>query len=585
MIRMVTRCRTWLGVAVALVALSACGSESPDAVAHFRGWSLDGEQLQAEWTRVNPDIPWTSTTVEQRAEFAGLLMNKELLVRIADKACPEPGLKRGRLHRVLYEKNLSKAYLDARRERFSLPESEIVAAIDKLKRRARVQMATVKQADIDAIRQEMLNGGSFEEVAKKYANESGPGAKGFVETELGIDVAPRPLVRAVFLEDVPPGTVVGPVSSTQANYFLRVVEFTPWDFSNIPGAMERARSVVTDIHYQPFNNAYVESLNTAAGLAFHEESYPIVQEIMQTFWDSVNAARMNGAPVDFQTFRAPVWLVPEDKAEVPVMELFGKTYTVREFVKSLDDVDLDSWVTVGQPGKIAFQIDTRGRRLLNQLQAEKMGVQNRPEFLSLMGRQDEQHLLDEFRDVYLAGQYQPDEAKLQELYRDHPDLYMTTDQVAYGLLIFPPDKEARARQVREKLRGADPVAWFEIAAAEAKADPSVLYYADTGLRDVSASTPDPSWVPFKEAALTLEPEHLSEVLRTQHGFTIVRCNQRMLPRRKTYEEAHDQVLSDSREIWLNAEIDRRLSAAQTEYKAVVDTARIEALMAGGGSPN
>ncbi|MEZ4649261.1 MAG: peptidylprolyl isomerase [Candidatus Eisenbacteria bacterium] len=580
MSQLAARCRTWLGVATMIAVLSACGSEDPNAVAHFRGFSLDFEQLRAEFERVNPEIPWASTTAEQRAEFADILLNKELLVRIADKACPEPGVRRARLHRVLYEKNISREYLDARRERFSMTEEDIQANVEKLKRRARVQMSTVKKADIDAIRQEVLSGRPFEEVAQKYANENGPGAKGYVETELGIDGAPRPLVRAVFLDDdVVPGTVVGPVSATQAIYFLRVIDFVPWDFTEMPGAMERARSIVVDIHYQPFNNAYVESLNTASGISFHEESFPIVQEIMQTFWDSVNAARMNGEEIDFQSFQAPVWLVPDDQADVPVMELFGKTYGVRDFIKSLDDVDLDSWVTVGLPGKIAFQIDTRGRRLMQQIEAEKTGVPQRPSFQAVMRRQDEQYLLDEFRNVYLVDKYVPDEEVLQEHYRSNPNLYMTEDQIAYGLLVFPPDQEARAKQVRETLRGSDPVAWFEIAAAEAKANPDVLYYPDTGLRELQSSSPDPSWVPFRDTALTLPPEGLSEVLRTQHGFSIVRCNQRELPRRMTYEEAKDQVLQDSREQWLNEEIDRRLEAARAEYKAVVETARIAELTA------
>ena len=573
----ISKCWAWVvgGVALSLV-LVACGAEDPNSVASFRGYSLDAATLRSEFERVNAEIPWETTTVEQRADFADLLLKKEMLVRLADEACPVPDKKRARLDRILYEKDLVREFLVARRERFSMSAEEIEAEAAKLQRKARVHLATIRQDDIENVRAEMIAGGDYEQVARKYASDLGPQGRGFAETTIGLDNMPRPILRAVFLDDVPAGTVVGPVSSTRGIFFLRVIEYTPWDLTQISGAMDRASSVVEDVYYQPFNQAYVESLTAASGLEFHPDSYPLVLEIMKTFWDSVNVARMGGEPIEFQEFQAPVWLVPADQAAVPVLELFGKTYGVRDFVESLNDVDLDYWVTLGSLPKIQFQIESRAQRLLSVLQAEKTGVPERASFKAEMKRLREEHLLQQFRERYLWGKFVPDDAVLQAEFREHADVYTTTDQIAYGLIIFRHEQEAAARAFRETLRTSDPVRWFELATEAVAADSSVTYFPDSGLQSVQSAPPDPSWEPFRQAALELEPGEVSEVLRTQHGFSIVRSNQRQRPRQMTFEEARDPLIANARNVWLDTEIESRLGAAMESAGAKVDTAKLEA---------
>lgn len=577
--------RVWWIFLGAMLVLGACGGEGgPDTVASFRGYGLDHETLRAEFVRVNPQADWASTTVPDRAAFAELLLKKEILLQLAREACPEPDRKRRRLDAVLYEKNLLREYLAARRERFALGPEALATAIERLKRTARVELATVRQADMEAIREEMLAGGNFEDVARKYASEKGPQGRGFTETVVNLQ-APRTLVRAVLLEDLPAGTVVGPVATTKGIYFLRIIDFLPLDLASIPGGLEQAKVVAEDGYYQPFNEAYLESLTTASGLRLHEESFPVIKEIMQAFWDSVNAASDAGQMVRFQEFRGPVWRVPAEQANLPVLDLFGKTYGVKEFIGTLDDIDLDYWITVGPLNKVAFQIDTRAQRLLSILEAEKTGVPERPSFRTAMQRLEEQHLLQQFRERYLAEQFPADPAALEAEYRDRPDAYTAPDRFAYGLVIFPRGKEARARQVQAQV-AADPTRWFELVTAEAGADTTVLYYPDTGLKTLQDAPPDPSWAPFRDAASALPAQGaVSEVLATQHGFTIVRCNQKDPARRLSFDEAKEDVTRNVRERWLDEEIERRLTAAMKSYGAKVDTVKLEAAKAAeAGAP-
>ncbi len=561
--------------------LYACAAEDPNVVASVGDWKLTESELAAEYERVNEGASFADATLDQRANFAELLASKQVLLQMAEDAIPEPDVKRARLNRVLYEKTLMQDYLGHRRQRFALSPEERQQGVDLLEREARVLVTTVRQSDFEAIRQAMFDGGEFVEVATRFSAGAGPQGQVLEEMTFGLGNAARALLRAIFLNDVPPGTVVGPVATARGNFFLRVIEYTPFDYDAHPGSRDRAETIVNDLNYIPYSTAYVESLRAEANIVYHPENFQIPKAAMQAFWDSINAAKSAGETIEYQAFRAPAWLLAEEEAGKPIFEMYGKTYSARDFMESLNDVDLDYWVTVGVDNKIKFQIEQRVQRLLFIMDAERMGVQNIEPFVSNHGVQKERHLISEFRDRYLASQFEPDEAALQAEYQENPSRYLSEDLVAYGLLTFAPDLETRAREVREILRNSDPIRWYELAQTEAQSSDRVLYYPDTGLSPVRDAPPDPSWVPFRDRAANMETGELSEVVRTQHGFTILRCNQRVRSSRLPFDDAREQIVENLREAWLNEELDRRIEEAKKRYDMTVYRDRLEALMTGG----
>jgi hypothetical protein len=147
------------------------------------------------------------------------------------------------------------------------------------------------------------------------------------------------------------------------------------------------------------------------------------------------------------------------------------------------------------------------------------------------------------------------------------------------VLIFPGSEEAQARAVHAKLSTGDP--WDAIGAAQLARGTGVLFEPDTGLRPIRLPPKEPSWIPYRNVASTLQPGEYSAVVQSGDLFAIVRCNERAPARPSTFEEAHRSIHRMMLQVVLDEEIERRLEAARAKLRPVVHR---ELLIEDGGAP-
>lgn len=558
------------GSALVFMGISSCSKTDPDAVAVAKGWVLTEAELKAEFERVNDEIQYSAATPKQKSDFAQLLLDKEIVLGIARTACPEPDYKRARLDRIMWEKILSRMFLEHRRNLYKLTPEEQARQLQLVSREAKVKQAAIRDADFDAVLEAAKSGMTFPQIVEKFAVQTSPNAPRLTDTGIRIGQGPRELVRAILLNDVPAGVVVGPVRTTRGVFLCLVESYMPFDLNQQPEALERAKAVVEDLNYIPFNQAYTDSLFGLAKMKVHEEQVPLIGERFGAYWDSIQ----NALPgVDFQTLRAPVWRFDATESALPMLELYDKTYTVGDFVKSLDQVDLDYWPTGMTPGATRFQVGQRGYRLIYEMEALKTGYTNDPEFLATMERIYEEHLLEQYRDRTIKPTQEPTEEQMRARYSESSALYLSEEKLSFGVLIFPPAEEKRVAAVRAQLE-ANPEKWEEIGAAEASRGTGVQFLPDSGIMRTIDAPPDPSWTPLRDTAVVMEANQLSAPVRTQHGLSIVRCNQRLHAAPMSYEEAKEQVRAALVETMTDQEIERQIQAARQARKAKVLTEKL-----------
>ncbi len=580
--------KEWVGwfrafaVGCGLLALLGCANDPPDTVASAKGWRISSSQLKSEWERTHPETSYDTTSVAVRTDFVRTLADKEILLRLARENCPKPDPLRARSQRITYEKTLQRDFQTARRQAFALSLQGMDERLRKLSRVAHVMSANFPgKAVAQQAAAEIAAGQSLESVATKYARGAMPGAKpGAIEQRLRAGQTPWMLLAAVMLEDVPAGTISRPIETNSGFYIVKVLDYEPFDLNSEPGLIDRAKQNLSDLAFMPHNQAYVDSLKKASGIAFHTENDSLVAVAMSTFWDSVQVAVDKGQAVNYQTLRGPAWLVKKEDAAKPCFDLAGKTYSVSEFIRSLDDVDLDSWPTVGPMNKITYQIQNRVFRMMFNNEAERTGMQNRPDFVARMKRVEEKGLLDQFRDTVLLPQSEPTEAELRAHFEARGKEYVTADMGSFGLMIFPKDKEERAKQVLAKLRAGDPSLWYELGPQEQQLDRRIQLYSDTKEVDLNGAPPvDASWDPFMKVAIGLDTGQISEPVHTQHGVTLVRVAHREHRRQMTFEEAKANAITYVRDEKADKKVEAMLESARKKWGVKIYAERL----AGGQS--
>jgi len=175
------------------------------------------------------------------------------------------------------------------------------------------------------------------------------------------------------------------------------------------------------------NPGYLDSL-TAANLAFHEATFPLVRERFGAYWDSIRTARRAGVAFNVQEIVAPIWLFSATEQMEPVFALEEATGSVADFVLSLDSVDVDFWPTRGDSARVNEQIKQRVRRLFFVRESERLGVDEDEQFRAKMGRVRELHLLDQFRDRFIRTGADLTETDLRGHFDRHMEFYRAEER-------------------------------------------------------------------------------------------------------------------------------------------------------------
>lgn len=578
--------KRWFGslfvvVAFGGVLFASCAGDPPDTVASMKGWRLLEADLEREFERKSPGS-YASSTPAQKEELATTILNKEVLLRIAREACPTPDWKRSRSVKLSYEKRLVDDYLKDRQKRFRLSDADLRLRLDRVSRVGHARVVYIRRDAIQQAAEAVRSGVSIEQIAARFGAVSGMGTQpsGVQKMELKALTTPPLFLAGTLIRDQAAGTTSHPIETQQGVVVVHIDRYEPLDLSTLGGGGEpRVRAMLNELAYMPANQVYVDSLKRAVGLAWHSENDSIVMHHFQAYWDSIEAAQPERV-VDFQALKAPVWLFTSTEQARPLYDLYGKTHSVGDFVRTLNAIDLDNWPTIGSPpdpvAKIRFQIQSRVMRLMYQTEAEHAGLPERPEFVERMRRLEEVGLLDQWRETVLLAKYQPSATEVQEEYQKNGVRYMSPEQVVFGVLTFPPEDRARADATLAALQAGDPVLWYELGAAEAKRDPRVRFLPDTNA-PVGANgngLPDPTLKPFLDVALRLESGQVSPILESPAGTALVRVSRHDRPTPVPFAEVERTVRMNLINARADAAIEQAVVGAQKRWGAKVHSDRL-----------
>src|SRR5690606_18814923 len=199
-----------------LFAFAACDRAAEEAVvASVDDYSLTLQQVRSEYDRVNEEGAWDAASVDERADFASLLLDKQMLVMIAREHCPEPDVKRERLERILAEKTLVRLAEEGRREKFPFPPERKAELMRRLQRAARVRTVVVEAQYMKDATAAVEEGVGFDEIVGRYAWLGREGKASIDTMNIAVGVAGRDMVFKVLLDDPAEGDVVGPAATRQ----------------------------------------------------------------------------------------------------------------------------------------------------------------------------------------------------------------------------------------------------------------------------------------------------------------------------------------------------------------------------------
>ncbi len=580
-----------LTAAAAVLFGGGCSSEPADAAVSLKGWSMTRDQVKQEFDRVNGEGAFDTVKVESRTNFASTLADKEALLRISREAKPALEGRHARYTRISYEKALQREFLKYRRGLYRLEDEEVTRNIPLVSREADIRVVSIGHKDNGPkVYEAQQAGATFEEIAERFGIEQRPTMPG---EKPRVDAAGRPVkwmettVRITdrrqspalhlqgLIRNLPEGEMSGPLETSQGVIVIKILRYRPLAEASDPGFAERTRPILENLGYMGFYQQWMDSLRQESGLKFHRQNFPPVIELMSAFWDSVNAAGLAGQPVDYPGLTVPSSRVPAEHKDTPVFDLYGKTYTVNDFIRSLDNIDLDFWPTQGDVERAKFQIESRIYRLLYQQTAERQGFPETPDFARLNKRIQEEAWLNQYYDhLATLKETEPTPEEIKAEYDKNSDLYKRPMMISFSSLTYPAGKEDRCRATLKKLRAGAPLLWFDLAPAEAATDPAINYQPPTDMIDTSRPAPFPAWQPYVEIAKTMEPGMISDVVSSPAGPALVRTQDIQPARPMTLDEATPRIATGIRERKKTEVIERELAEARKKFGVKVHPERL-----------
>jgi peptidyl-prolyl cis-trans isomerase C len=123
------------------------------------------------------------------------------------------------------------------------------------------------------------------------------------------------------------------------------------------------------------------------------------------------------------------------------------------------------------------------------------------------------------------------DADAQAYYDGNKDKFMEPEKVKVSHILV--DAEAEAKDILVSLNGG---ADFAALAKEKSKCPSKDKGGDLGLLAKGQTVPE-----FEQAAFALQPGQLSEVVKTQFGYHIIKVTEKQPEKERSFDEAKDQI--------------------------------------------
>ncbi|WP_300279305.1 peptidylprolyl isomerase [Peptacetobacter sp.] len=218
--------------------------------------------------------------------------------------------------------------------------------------------------------------------------------------------------------------------------------------------------------------------------------------------------------------------------------------------REISNIDLDNAIRTMHPQQqMRFQSEEGKKRLLDDLvnqelfyvEALENKVEETEEFKALMEQVTvnmlKQHALNQ---LFMSAM--PTEEEAKAYFEEHQDEFKTDEMAkAKHILIKATSDdefeaaEKRAKEIAEEIKSGEKT--FEQAAMDYSDCPSNMQGGDLGLFGKGQMVPE-----FEEAVFTMNEGELSEPVKTQFGYHIIKVEERHEAGVSKFEEVKDEIL-------------------------------------------
>jgi foldase protein PrsA len=170
------------------------------------------------------------------------------------------------------------------------------------------------------------------------------------------------------------------------------------------------------------------------------------------------------------------------------------------------------------------------------------------------------------RDLRKRPEVSDDEAK--QKYDANPNLYSTTQIRASHVLV---KDEATAKEIREQLV-KNPDGFADVAKEKSTDLGSGRRGGELGLFGPGRMVPE-----FETVAFALQPGQISEVVKTQYGYHIIKVTERKEGTVRPFEQVKTQIKSQLANQRLQAQLDQYMNGLRAAADIQIDEKALEAL--------
>jgi len=240
------------------------------------------------------------------------------------------------------------------------------------------------------------------------------------------------------------------------------------------------------------------------------------------------------SPTETNTDTAETILPSEEKTEITlppetILSSFdGQTITLGEFNQLWDQIPENS------------KLQLTKRNVLDQIISEKLliqeaknrGLEQDKDVLEQIKNTTEQILVQSLIEKEIIGKVKVDDQEALTYYEENKDNFITKEQVyLYNILV---ETEEVAQDILEKLKaGGD----FIELAKEKSTGPSAAQGGDLGYVSKGDLIPE-----IENVVFALEIGNISDIIKSQYGFHILKVTDKKPEVLKTFEEVKEEIL-------------------------------------------
>lgn len=266
----------------------------------------------------------------------------------------------------------------------------------------------------------------------------------------------------------------------------------------------------------------------------------------------------------------------DSKSEAPkggqvLAEVEGSTITTDDFKRELKNLPEYLKAMADTPQGRKEMLDTMVIRELILKQAAKDGLDKGPELEEKLQDLKKRLIVEAFLKKKVEAEAQVSDADLKKFYEQNKDKFKAPEQIRASHILVKTEKEAKDILAQLKAGGN-----FEDLARKYSIDSSAAKGGDLGWFGKGAMVPA-----FEKAALGLKEGQVSDVVKSDFGYHIIKLTGKRAAGIRPFEEVKDQIKaailpSKQQEVFLKIKEDLKKNAKVTIKE--------DALNAMGGKP-